>query len=288
MASSNQLRKEKAKRRKRKRRIRRTILLLLLVIAGGTAFCMFAPIFRLTGIEVEGNSRVDTDTILTTCGIEEEINIFKVNKNKTAENLKKIPYIDTVKLQRVLPNKIKLTVTESQPAFLAECAEQYLLLDGNGKLLEAVSDASIYQLPHLVGLNIKKAEPASKISIDDDEKFDIIINNSRLLAQEGILEEVAQMDASDILNFKITLKTGLLVTFGKSDHMDYKLSMYKKALPEIEQVPGAYLDLASVAVAGKAFSGKNEVTPAPSAEAPADGSAETPADPAGETTEQQE
>ncbi len=251
---------KKKKRKKQKIRVRRTILLLLLLAAAGTAFCLFAPFFHIQEIAVTGNSKVSTEEIIQRAQIPAEYNLFRLDTGQVAQNIAQIPYIDTVQVSRKLPNRVAVTVTESTPAFLAAYGQEWLLLDQQGKVLEAVASTEGYDLPVMTGLTIQSAVPASPIGIDDPQKFDIIISNCRQLVDAGLLPQIREVDASDILEFTVTLKSGLRVMFGKADNMDYKLAMLEKVLPQVDQMEGAYLDLR---VPEKAFYGEEE-TPSPS------------------------
>lgn len=259
--------KEIIKKRKRRRKRRRNILLLLLLATAAVCFCLFAPFFNLTEIAVSGNEKVAVDAIISHSLVAEGTNIFRINTKNAEAGIRQLPYVDTVRVKRKLPSKLQITVTESVPKYLAAFGEQYLLLDHAGKVLELLDDPSAYDLPLITGLDIKKAEPASKIGLDDAEKFDIIINNSKMLEDAQILSDVREINGADILNFEITLKSGLRVTFGKSDNMEYKMKLFREVLPQVDQTEGAYLNLLS----DRAFFGKDEATPSPSPSASPEG-----------------
>ncbi len=257
---------QKKKNRKRKK-LRRTILVLLLLTIASACFCLFAPFFNITSIEVEGNAQVTTDEILDRVNIVTGTNIFKLNKKSIQEGLQTLSYLDTVKVSRKLPSTVKITVTESYAELLFPYLTGYLLTDSNGKVLEEISDKTGWELPEILGVSIEKAEISKKITVQDGVKFDIILNCIEYFKEMEQLPLISSFDFTDITNIWVTYREGYRVNFAKFDDMDYKMKMLEAILPQIDRSAGTYIDLTTPS---KVFTGREEETesPAPEPESP--------------------
>ena len=76
-------------------------------------------------------------------------NIFLINKLSAINKIEKNPYIESAKISRSLPNKVKITVKEREEKFLLEFAEgKYACIDGQGYILRITNE--IVNLPILL------------------------------------------------------------------------------------------------------------------------------------------
>ena len=111
-------------RRKRRRRpgkfrralhaLSRAVLLLLLTAA---AIVMMTIFFKVNTISVEGAEKYSAEEITNALDISKGDNLYLWNKMKVQEHLlEKLPYLDSVRIRRHLPDALVLTVTECRAA----------------------------------------------------------------------------------------------------------------------------------------------------------------------------
>ena len=74
---------------------------------------LFTPLFGVSEIVVEGNAIVSPETVIKASGIEYGNNFFEVNPVLSQEKISKVAYVDSVKVKRVFPGKIKIIISES-------------------------------------------------------------------------------------------------------------------------------------------------------------------------------
>ncbi len=248
---------QKKKRKKsRAQRLRRSFVLLLVLIAAVSSVCLFAPVFNITEVLVEGNAQVTTEEILDRTSIVIGGNIFKMSKNSVKRGLSSLAYLDTIKISRKLPSKVKIKVTECYAELIFPHATGYLVSDINGKLLEVISDCEGWEVPHVIGAEIDNIEISKKISVQDGVKFDIILDCIRYLKEKGHLSQLKKLDFTDISNIWVTYKEGHRVNFAKFEDMDYKMKMLDAILPQVDRSEGTYIDLTTPS---KVFTGKEEI-----------------------------
>lgn len=88
----------------------RAVLLLLLTAA---AIVMMTIFFKVNTISVEGAEKYSVEEITNALDISKGDNLYLWNKMKVQEHLlEKLPYLDSVRIRRHLPDALVLTVTE--------------------------------------------------------------------------------------------------------------------------------------------------------------------------------
>ena len=249
---------QKQKKRVKLRRRRLCFLLTLLLAASAISICLFAPFFNVKTIEVKGNNVISTEQILERAAIPDGSNIFRVNTKKVKKALLNIPEIDAVRIRRALPSKIRLEITETKPAMYFSYMTGYVITNESGRVMATVDKVDDQNLLNITGLEIKKAELCKKISVQDDDKFDIIIGTISAFSRVGILQEFRSFHLDDMQNVHAFLHDGTKIIFGNVKDMDYKLSMLTKVLVQVNRTEGAYIDLTTPE---KTYYGVNEPEP---------------------------
>jgi len=226
--------------------IRRRVLLLLLLMAIVIGICLFTPFFNIKTVEVVGNNAISTEQILETAAIPQNVNMFKISTGKAKKALLQIPELETVKIRRVLPSKIKIEVTESLPVMYFSYQSGYVVTNDAGRVLSITDSVEGTNLLNITGLEIKNAEIRKKISVQDTGKFDIIINTIQELNRAGLLHEIRSGHFDSPANVHFYLHDGTKVIFGKvsdSKDLEYTVLFFTKILEQAHRGEGAYIDL---------------------------------------------
>lgn len=233
----------KQKRKQKKKIRRRRALLLLLLLAVVISVCLFTPFFNVKTIEVKGNEIVAAEQILEAAAIPENINIFKIRKGAVKRSLLNIPEIDAVKIRRLIPSKVRLEITETKPVMYFSYMTGYAITNEKGRVMSIVDTNEGLNLLNITGLEIKNAEICKKISVQDTDTFDIILNTINSLNRVGLLQEIRSCHFDDMQNVHLYLHDGTKVIFGSLENLDYKLSVLTKVLVQVNRTEGAYIDL---------------------------------------------
>lgn len=104
--------------KRRRRRLKKKIsagLMIFSLAAAGVLALLLTPMFNVKSVAVYGNSTVSTEAVVSGSGIVEGTNIFGVSLRRVRDNLESMSRISSVKVRRVLPSTIKITVTEGAP-----------------------------------------------------------------------------------------------------------------------------------------------------------------------------
>lgn len=213
---------------KRKRKIiilKRTGLLLIVLLTVLITLGLTLPEFNLAEVTITGNEFVSNETILTSAAIQPEINIFKINTSKIEEILMKNSYIEEVKINRKLPNKVSIKVKECKIAFSVQGAEGVYAIDENGKVLGVRETIEAPQVLALEGVPQENLIEGQLIQGEDggDLKGAKVIHD--FLGEKGYFEEYQGMrlEITNFVDYKLYVDN-LYIKLGASENMNEKLA----------------------------------------------------------------
>lgn len=106
-------------------------------------------------IEFEGNHHVSRAQMLNVFGEDIERNLFHVPMADRRSQLESIPWVEHATVMRLLPNHIRVDVTERKPVAFVRQAGNIGMVDATGVLLDVPPDAPgnpDYSFPVLTGL----------------------------------------------------------------------------------------------------------------------------------------
>lgn len=233
----SELRREKRKRRKTRKKILIGLMLVLMICIG----LLFTPLFNLKELEIEGNKKVKTEDIIKSSGFILSENIFKFKLNTAGETIAKIPYINSVIIQRKLPGKIEISVTECIPMAYIQCANEMVVVDKDGKVLEKKTEDINYNLPILFDFKFDKYTLGEKISKNNNEKLQKTLEITKNLYNNNLIEDVLSITTTKgelYLNFR----DGLKVIVGDEKDIGSKLTMLKEVLKVMPDKSGGIID----------------------------------------------
>lgn len=127
--------------------------LMFVVVVVAVIFVM-SVMFRISDIQVVGNTHYTDDEIIRALVIEEGDNLFFFDKFAAAGRAySKLPYIENLSVERALPNKIVITVEESTAMAYLELGDEQWTLDHSCKVLGKAAEGETEQLIPVTGMN---------------------------------------------------------------------------------------------------------------------------------------
>lgn len=196
---------------KRKLQARLVKIFLIFVLLGGTVcFLFLSPVFNIQEVIVEQNSKIASDTVVSLSSIQLYKNIFSFKKSDAVSNIERNSYVNSVKISRKLPNKIKITVEERIEKYLIEFAEgKYAIIDGQGYVLDITSERK--ELPVLIGAEtsvetlININDNSVRLIENDLKKLDIVANIIETSKNYEVDKYITRIDISDNTDYKLQL-----------------------------------------------------------------------------------
>ena len=135
-------------------------LLVLAVELAVIAGALWAPIFKVTSVQVTGTRLLDTAQVVKAADVSQSI--FILNGDAVATRVRSLPWVESVKVSTALPASVRVAVTEWTPMarVLRGGAEYALAAQGASLRLTPAQAASLGSVPLLLDLRPISAQTA--------------------------------------------------------------------------------------------------------------------------------
>lgn len=181
-------------------------------------------------VQVVGNHNVTRAQVLSVFGADLERNIFRVPLNERRADLERLPWVSHATVMRLLPNRIRIAVTERTPVAFVRHGSQIGLVDATGVLLDMPADAAgdpHYSFPVLTGLSVSDplSTRAARMAIYERFMQELGAKNSAT---------ISEVDVSNPEDVKAVVSSGgsdILVHFGDEDFLK-RYQEFEQHLPE--------------------------------------------------------
>ncbi|MDD3765623.1 MAG: FtsQ-type POTRA domain-containing protein [Eubacteriales bacterium] len=234
--------KKRIKRNRRRRKILFFSFLLLCLIL----FLRLSPIFRIKEIVCVNNSVVPTEEIVLASSINYGENIFAANVKRAKDFIEQIPYIDTVKISRKIPNIIKFEITESEVYGYVPLDEGYIYIDENCKILEYSESVPEKTVPMITGSGVENFAAGEILQPDFQEKNEMICDAIKAITDNKALESFTSIDVSEVDKLTLFYKENLEVYIGKTEDIDYKINLTLRTINDkLGPNPKGYLNMSN-------------------------------------------
>ena len=195
-----------------------------MVLYQGGRYFLFSPsvmIEHADQIEIRGNRFVPPDAIVEKFSADLHRSVLRVPLGERRVALESLPWVEQADVQRVLPNRIRVEITERIPVAFLRGANELSLLDVNGVILERPVEGE-FRFPVVSG--VAESMPRDV----REQRMRLFVQFMREIEQAlpGADDRISEVDLSDAADIRATL-TGLgagagnsspiLVHFGDSD-----------------------------------------------------------------------
>lgn len=213
----------------------KVFLTLLLLFIFAIFFFFYG--FRIKTVEVEGGKHYSkeevTKKIIKNKFDENAILLFLKYKYLKQEN---ISFVETVDVQLINKNSVKLVVYEKTIIGCIEFMNEYMYFDKDGIIVET-SVEKLSDVPCVFGLNFDHIVLHEKLATTNDELFQTILNITQLIKKYKI--DIDKISFN--LNEEVALYTGdIRIMLGKRDTYDEQISELKNILPKAKGLKGYF------------------------------------------------
>ena len=241
--------KKQEKSRKKRKKVLKIIkwLTLLTIIIGGTVYALLSPIFNVKEIEVVGNSKISSETIISLSEINIDQNMFSFRTSDSKEKIKQNAYIDTVAIHRNLPDKISIEVTERKATYMIKFGNAYAYINNQGYILEITNEK--VELPTLIGYETsdEKIQEGNRLDTTDLDKLNDVLKIMEAASNsiQKLTTLINKIDISDKTNYILYLdKEKKQIYFGDITNLSTKILWIDQVLKEEKKNEGVlYLNM---------------------------------------------
>ena len=219
------------------------ISFLLIVVALAFGLSVF---FRVNNIEVEGNGIYTAEEIIEASGIEAGDNLFFINRAAAISRIySRLPYVESAGVQRSLPNKLVIRVTESSALAWVSAENGDWAIDRSCKLLARLEREELRSLIRVEGLAPIAPEAGQIIAPGEAEipKVNYLAAILWQISELGLQDDVTYIDVSNVANPQFDYLGRFTVKLGTNENVEYKFQILRSAVATLSEGDRGTLDL---------------------------------------------
>ena len=172
----------------------------------GTRFLLYAPsmlLLRPEQIELTGNHVVTREAVLKQFVEDRNRSVLRMSLDLRRSQLEQIPWIESATVERILPNRIRIELTERTPIAFVRNGDEVALIDPHGVILDRPRDAD-FQFPIVSGVSedLPRDQREKRIELYQEFMKDIE------LVRGGSSQSVSEVDLSVPRDMRVVM-TGL-------------------------------------------------------------------------------
>ena len=243
------------------------IAVVLAVVIGLSVF------FKVDRVVVYGNKAYSAWAIQEASGIEGGENLLSFGRTRACGKIiTALPYVKNVRIGINLPDTVNIYIEEFEVSYAIESADGiWWLMTSNGKITEQIDKASSGSYTKITGVMLDSpvvgSQAVAKEAVVTDDSADAtealqstevtapvvtVTANDRLQAALLILDslelndivgEVASVNVTSLFNLELQYGQRYQVKLGDTSNMDYKISMMKKSVAQLNDYQTGILDV---------------------------------------------
>jgi cell division protein FtsQ len=209
---------------------------VLAFAAGARYYVLHDGRFILTtsaDVQIVGNQHVRRGQVLSVFGADLERDIFRVPLAQRRADLERLPWVEHATVMRLLPNHLRVAVTERTPVAFYRQGTQIGLVDASGVLLDMPPETAgdpHYSFPVLTGLSSDDTPTTRAARMEIYKRFLGDLDSGG----QHLSQSISEVDVSNPEDIKALLASGgtdILVHFGDQDFLD-RYRKFEAHLPE--------------------------------------------------------
>lgn len=221
-------------RRKRKRRGRYTLYYIFFIVITfvAAAILYFSMFYKITSLEVVGESRYSSERILGLTGLSVGQSFFEVDKEEIRQNiLAQLPYLGEVTVKQKFPTGVVIEVKEATIVGAFDTGTNYVLVSDANKIVETGLWEVEEGITVIKGIQIDSPTVGATVTSSETEKLELLQILLQNIQATGF-NKITYIDMSDLLNMKVMYDDRILVELGTQSELENKLKFAKKMLEE--------------------------------------------------------
>jgi cell division protein FtsQ len=188
---------------------RRLLVLTFAGVAGvtaaiyGTRFLLYSPTMLLLKpdqIELTGNHIVSREAVLQQFVHDRNRSVLRIALDARRSAIEQIPWVESASVQRILPNRIRVELTERTPVAFARNGNELALIDAHGVILERPRGEDL-RFPIVSGVSEDLPRDQRERRMQTYQEFVKGID----LVRAGSSEGVSELDLSNPKDLRVVM-----------------------------------------------------------------------------------
>ena len=207
---------------------------LTFVIVVVAIIFVMSVFFRVSDVRIEGNTHYTDEEIIRAIGIEKGDNMFLFDRFGTLSRVfAKLPYIEqVVSVERRLPNRVTITVVESEALAYLELGDEQWTLDHSCKILGQAAEGETDYLIPVEGIapgTLLIGEPLTTED-GDVEIVEYLTDVLYQIEERGLARNVTRIYFTDSNNVEFSYGRKYTVVLGRNTNLEHKFGMFVAVL----------------------------------------------------------
>ncbi|WP_345789822.1 cell division protein FtsQ/DivIB [Nocardia panacis] len=194
------------------RRTRLWIAVAVVAVLALAAAAWFTPVLAARTVEIDGAAAVSEDSVRELLEIPDGRSMLRLDTEAMARRVAALPKVRSVRVQRLFPSTVKVTVQERVPALYFDSPQGAHLVDAQG--VEYAIEAPPIGVPKLITAHPAGADPVTEAAVT------VVAALPPALTIQ--VNEVAARSISDIA---LNLKDGRTVLWGGANEVARKAAV---------------------------------------------------------------
>lgn len=213
------------------------LIIILLVLAGIFYGAMYyvSTHYLIKEVMVDGNVHYSDDEIkdIVMAGRFGNNSLYLSYKYKN-KDVESIPFVETINVQIVSSDTIRISVYEKALAGYIEYLGRYIYFDKDGIVVES-SGVKTTGIPEVVGIDLDYVVLYEKLPADNPELFKNVLNITQLMTKYGVLADRMYFKSNGEL---VLYEGNVTVNLGKDEDMDIKIMNLPSLLAKLNGTSG--------------------------------------------------
>ena len=171
-------------------------------------------------IDVNGNHIVQREDVLKLFVHDRNRSVLRIPLDERRMQLQEIPWVEEVSVQRILPNRLRVEITERTPIAFFRNSSEITLIDSHGVLLDR-PDGEDFHFPVVTGLSESTPREEREKRMQTYQEFMKDVD----LVKPGSSDTVSELDLANPRDLKAVMvglsaadrKQAVTVHFGQND-----------------------------------------------------------------------
>lgn len=219
--------------------------LMFLVAIVATIFVM-SVFFRVSDIEVTGNTHYTDEEIIRAIDIEDGDNLFFFDRFAAISRVfAKLPYIEEVSVVRKLPNKVTIEVVESTALAYIKLGDEKWTLDHNCKVLGKATNDETGQLIEVAGISPGTLLIGEQLTTSDGNTavVEYLAEVLYQIQERGLTAYISLVDFTDQSDVQLSYGGRYTVKLGTSSEIEHKFGMLVSVVAKLGSGDVGLIDL---------------------------------------------
>ena len=212
-----------------------TYLSLLIIIglfigAGATSYKLF---FVVSAVSINGETSYTEEEIVKATGLDSKPNLYSFSSKDALRALSFFcPRITEAKIDRTMPDKVTITVTEEKPAYYAEIYGDLFAISESLKVMDKISPAEAEGLIRLRLQDVASAVSGSRLTLVSERAQVFLEEALSYISTSPLKSKLTQIDLRNDFNTVMIAEDKFKLVFGTQEDFEIKVRLAAATLED--------------------------------------------------------